>query len=106
MMKNGCDDKVPPPPTTLSAPLIIQPTLTCVTKFNPNTKGEFQSCLNSVPVTMMADSGSARNLIGSDVLALVLGEFYLNYLEKKSMRPPRFLLRPPLDVELVGPSLD
>ena len=87
MMKNGCDDKVPPPPTTLSAPLIIKPTLTCVTKFNPNTKGEFQSCLNSVPVTMMADSGSARNLIGSDVLALVLGEFYLNYLEKKSMRP-------------------
>ena len=87
MMKAGCEDKVPPPPTTLSAPLIIKPTLTCVTKFNPNTKGEFQSCLNSVPVTMMADSGSARNLIGSDVLALVLGEFYLNYLEKKSMRP-------------------
>ena len=35
----------------------------------------------------MGDSGSARNLISNDRLALVLGEHYLNHLEKKSVRP-------------------
>ena len=43
--------------------------------------------LNSVPVTALADSGSARSLISSEVLALVKGEFYIIYLEKKAFRP-------------------
>ena len=70
-----------------SPPHNISPTLTYVTKFKQNTKGEFQMHLNSVPVTALADSGSARSLISSQVLALVKGEFYLNYLEKKAFRP-------------------
>ena len=87
MIQAEGDENMPPPTPPPSAPPKIQPILSYVTKFNLNTKGEFQSRLNSVPVVMMADSGSARNLVSSDVLALVLGEFYLNYLEKKSMRP-------------------
>ena len=83
--QDGEESTLPSPPPTL--PHNIQPTLTYVTKFNLNTKGEFKSCLNAVPVTMMADSGSARNLVSSETLALVLGEFYLNHLEKKSFRP-------------------
>ena len=73
-----------PPP---SPPHNISPTLTYITKFRQNTKGEFQMHLNSVPVTALADSGSARSLISSEVLALVKGEFYINYLEKKAFRP-------------------
>ena len=87
MIQAECDENTPPPTPPSSVPPQIQPTLSYVTKFNLNTKGEFQCRLNSVPAVMMADSGSARNLVSSDVLALILGEFYLNYLEKKSMRP-------------------
>ena len=43
--------------------------------------------LNSVPVETIADTGSARCLISSHMLALVKGEHFLNYLEKKSFRP-------------------
>ena len=43
--------------------------------------------LNSVPVEAIADTGSARCLISSHSLALVKGEHFLNYLEKKSFRP-------------------
>ena len=87
MLQAQGGDNIAPPPPPSSLPHNIQPTLTYVTKFNLNTKGEFKCCLNSVPVAMMADSGSARNLVSSDTLALVLGEFFLNYLEKKAFKP-------------------
>ena len=76
-----------PPPPPSSAPQCIKPTLKYITRFNANSKGEFKATLNSVPVVLMGDSGSARNLISSDRLALVLGEHYINHLEKKSVRP-------------------
>ena len=75
----------PPPPS--SPPCNISPTLTYITKFRQNTKGEFQMHLNTVPVAALADSGSARSLISSEVLSRVKGEFFANYLEKKSFRP-------------------
>ena len=87
MMLQGEDDQesVTPPPS--QPPNNIQPILTHVTKFNLHTKGEFLCYLNSVPTTMMADTGSARNLVSDHTLALVMGEFYLNYLEKKAFKP-------------------
>ena len=82
---DGSNEDNSSPPS--SPPCNIQPTLTYVTKFNLHTKGEFLCSLNGVPVNMMADSGAARNLVSSHILALVLGEFYLNYLEQKSFKP-------------------
>ena len=63
MMLQGEDDQesVTPPPS--QPPNNIQPILTHVTKFNLHTKGEFLCYLNSVPTTMMADTGSALSLI-------------------------------------------
>ena len=42
--------------------------------------------LNTVPVAALADSGSARSLISSEVLSRVKGEFFANYLNwRKSL---------------------
>ena len=65
----------------------ITPTLKYITKFQRNTKGQFQCCLNSVPVQALADSGSARCLASSHIMELVLGPHFNNHIEKKSFPP-------------------
>ena len=87
MLDSGEEPPPAPPPSSSAPPLNISPTLTYVTKFKQNSKGEFTMHLNSVPVETIADTGSARCLISSHMLALVKGEHFLNYLEKKSFRP-------------------
>ena len=87
MLESGEESSPDLPPPSSVPPLRISPTLTYVTKFKQNSKGEFTMHLNSVPVQTIADTGSARCLISSHMLALVKGEHFLNYLEKKSFRP-------------------
>ena len=65
----------------------ITPTLKYITKFHRNTKGQFQCCLNAVPVQALADSGSARCLASSHIMDLVLGPHFYNHIEKKTFPP-------------------
>ena len=74
------------PPHSIPSPQIT-PTLKLITKFHRNTKGQFQCCLNAVPVQALADSGSARCLASSHVMELVMGPYYYNHIEKKTFPP-------------------
>ena len=74
------------PPHSIPPPQIT-PTLKLITKFHRNTKGQFQCCLNAVPVQALADSGSARCLASSHIMELVMGPYYYNHLEKKTFPP-------------------
>ena len=74
-------------PTQSIPPPQITPTLQLITRFHKNTKGQFQCCLNAVPVQALADSGSARCLASSHVMELVMGPYYYNHLEKKTFPP-------------------